>query len=82
MPGLGRFAELMATPVLWFMLVVHTAEAGYFARTRLRRHWVQRFSPLWWVWVTCVFNGGVAGITRFDEMVEGIKLEKEKGGKH
>ncbi|KAJ9650259.1 hypothetical protein H2198_010429 [Neophaeococcomyces mojaviensis] len=81
-PGLGALAEVTATPVLWLMLAIHISEAGYFARTRLRKHWVQRFSPLWWMWTTCVFNGGVAGITRFDEMVEVMKAEREKGGKH
>lgn len=81
-PGNAVLADKVALPVVLGMVVIHVFEAGYFARTRLRKHWVQRFTPLWWVWVIVTFNGGIASISRFDSMVEDIKTEREKSGAH
>lgn len=78
-PGLARFTSYVKDAVLVGMLAIHLGEAVWFSRTRLRRYWVPRFSAVWWMWTTAVFNGGVAAVFRFDEMVE---AERAKGGKH
>lgn len=71
-------ASYVKNYVLVGMLVIHVAEVAWFARTRLRKYWVERFTALWWAWVGCVFLGGVAGITRFDEMVGGMERDAER----
>lgn len=37
-----------------------------------------RFGAVWWAWCGIVFLGGVAGITRFDEMARAEEREVEK----
>lgn len=86
-PWLARLAARLRAPVLAFILVVHTAEAAWFARARLRRYWVPPFSgALWWGWVAVVWLGGVAGIARFDDYVAGLERERaakqKQPGKH
>jgi len=43
---------------------------------------VPRFSRVWWVWCTAVFTGGVAAVTRFDQMVRDTEAERANGAKH
>jgi len=81
-PGLARLTSYVKDAVLVGMLAIHVTEAAYFSRTRLRKYWVPRFSGVWWMWTTAVFNGGVAAMWRFDEMVESMEVERAKGGKH
>lgn len=83
-PGLARTAYHVKDSVLALMIVIHVGEAAYFARARLRKFWVGTFTSVWWAWTAAVFNGGVAGITRFDEMVREMEEEKKKkkDGKH
>ncbi|KAJ8606826.1 hypothetical protein MRB53_040693 [Persea americana] len=81
-PWLGILASWTCKPVLVGMVLIHGAEVWHFQRSRLRTYWVAVGSVVWWCWVLCVFSGGVAGIWRFDEMVEGIRAEnaaKQKG---
>lgn len=84
---MGTVTSYLCKPTLVFMVLIHAAEAVYFEQTRLSRYWVQTGSVVWWMWIVCAFNGGVAGIWRFDGMVADIRREKEekekmKGGQH
>lgn len=76
----ATLASYIKNYVLVVVLLIHVGEAAWFSRTRLRKYWVDRFSPLWWAWSGCVFLGGVAGMWRFDEYVAGIEREKNKKG--
>ena len=81
-PWHAWLASVLCRPVLLGMVLIHGTEVVWFERTRLRKFWIERWSGVWWAWVCCVFVGGVAGQWRFDEMVEGIKEERERKGKH
>lgn len=84
-PGLAATASKWAAVTWWFMVVVHAGEAVWMAQGRLRRHWIKTGSAVWWAWVLATFNGGVASIWRFDEVVAAKKAEKERkaaAGKH
>ena len=81
-PVLADVASHVKNQVLVGMLIIHVSEAAYMSRMHLRKYWVPRFSAVWWVWVAVVFNGGAAGMYRFQDMVEGMEAERAKGGKH
>ncbi|KAK5955422.1 hypothetical protein OHC33_003060 [Knufia fluminis] len=81
-PQLAKLTYYVKNTVLVGMLIIHVSETVYMARGRLRRYWVPRFSGVWWAWCSVVFAGGIAGITRFDEMVGDLERERERGGKH
>lgn len=81
-PGLARLTSYVKDPVLAGMLVIHIGEVVYFSRTRLRKYWVPRFSGVWCLWTAAVFNGGVAAIFRFDDMVKSTEEERARAGKH
>ena len=82
-PSVARLSGRVKDRVLIGMFVIHLSEAAWFSKMRLRRYWVPRFSWTWWMWVTVAFNGGVAGIWRFEDYVKEIKeKKKKKGEKH
>ena len=62
------------------VLVIHTAEAWWLDRSRLRRHGVPRMSAVWWKWVVGHFFEGFTSYQRFDAFVleERAKREKRK----
>lgn len=66
--------------VLLFMLVMHTGEAMWMARSRLRKHSVPVFSRLWFKWVASTFIEGFGSFMRLDEMVEEERVRREKKG--
>lgn len=76
----ARLAAIIKDYVLIPILLIHVAEAAYFSRNKLRKYWVERFTGLWWKWTGCVFLGGVAGMSRFDDYVAGIERERNRKG--
>jgi len=79
--GFAAFAKFMQPYVIIFMVVVHTAEAAYLARSRLRKHGVKFGSPVWWEWTVSCFLEGFASFQRFDGLVREKEQEK-KSKKH
>lgn len=67
--------------VLGLMAVLHTIEAAWMDRTRLRKHSVPRFSILWFKWVMSAFIEGFGSFWRLDEMVA-KEHRKKAGQKH
>ncbi|KEF54180.1 uncharacterized protein A1O9_09975 [Exophiala aquamarina CBS 119918] len=78
-PGLAQLSYILAPAVLWFIGLVHCGETLYLARTRLRKHWVETFSGIWWLWVGECMLVGFGAIQRVDAMVKA--KESAKGGK-
>ncbi|EXJ88099.1 hypothetical protein A1O1_05027 [Capronia coronata CBS 617.96] len=77
-PALARLCYAVQPGVLGFMVIVHVLEAVWFARTKLRRHWVEAGSAVWWAWIGDCLLEGVGCLKRFDGVV-GVKA-KAKGG--
>lgn len=80
LPGLGRLCYTLQPLVLGVIVPVHAGQAVWFARKRLRRHWVEAGSRVWWCWMLdcCLWGGGC--LSRFQRVV---KAEEEASkGKH
>lgn len=77
-PGLARLAYQLGPATMWFIGVVHAVEAVVMVRGRLRRCEVEVFSKAWWGWVVDVLLTGFGGMSRFDEVVRGLKEKKER----
>ncbi|KAI2615133.1 hypothetical protein GGR54DRAFT_650641 [Hypoxylon sp. NC1633] len=85
----AAFAPVGGAPAfLWLVraifvpvVALHSFEAWWMARTRLRRHGVESGSALWWAWVVDTFVEGWPCVLRFDGLVEGERRKKE-GAKH
>lgn len=60
------------------VLAIHTAEAWWLDRSRLRRHSVPRMSAVWWKWVVGHFFEGFTSYQRFDRLVLDERAKKEK----
>ncbi|KAL4891655.1 putative integral membrane protein [Aspergillus ambiguus] len=61
--------------VLGGLVGAHVLEALLLAVTRLRRHGVELFSRVWWMWMGSTVIEGFAAFQRIDGMVK----EKQKG---
>ena len=81
-PWLGRLSYMLAPLTLGFVIVVHAGEAVWFANGKLRRHWVEVGSRVWWCWVVDCLVQGVGAWSRFDRLVKRVEAEKKPGGKH
>ena len=80
-PGLASLCYVLQPYVLGFMVVVHAVEATWFANGKLKRHWVEFGTGLWWCWVADCLVEGIGCMSRFDGMVKAKEAGK-KGGKH
>lgn len=56
------------------LLVLHVGEAFYMDQSRLQKHGVRRFSPLWFKWILTHLAIGFPNFTHFDKLVQ----EKER----
>ncbi|KAI1097303.1 hypothetical protein F4804DRAFT_327992 [Jackrogersella minutella] len=63
------------------VIIVHITEAWWLGHTRLEKHGVERWTPLWWRWTACTFVEGWPAVVRFDGLVEAETARKE-GAKH
>lgn len=80
-PWLAQLSYTLAPLTLGFIIVAHAAEAVWFANTKLRRHWVETGSVIWWCWIVDCMVEGVGSWSRFDRIVKKME-EKKPGGKH
>ncbi|RMZ89452.1 hypothetical protein DV736_g3314, partial [Chaetothyriales sp. CBS 134916] len=83
--GLGGLANELAelaftaSPVVWPLTVlIHTGEAAYMIRAKLRRYQVEPFSGVWLAWVVDCFLEGIGSFVRFNEMVGAIRDERKR----
>jgi len=79
LPQLAQLSYTLAPAVLWFIALAHSGETLYLVRTRLRKHWVETFGGLWWLWVGECMLAGFGAIQRVDAIVKA--KESAKGGK-
>ena len=77
-PNFAWFCSTVQPWLITAMLGIHVSEAVWMARTRLRRHGVERWSRLWWVWVGTCFIEGVGSFQRIDGMVRDQEEEMKK----
>ncbi|KAG0131091.1 hypothetical protein HOY82DRAFT_350242 [Tuber indicum] len=65
---------LMKTHLIGFfsIIVVHLVECVHLQRTRLRKHQVETFSKVWWLWMVSSSLEGFAVFKRFDKEVEKV----------
>nr|POE83326.1 hypothetical protein CFP56_69332 [Quercus suber] len=76
--GFAAFSWRIQPWLFWGMVVVHSAEAVYFAMGKLRRHSVNSRSAVWWKWVIFTFVEGFFATLRFDRLVKAKRDAKEK----
>ena len=77
-PGFARFCRTIQPFLFPAMAAQHLSEAIWFARTRLHKYNVERFTRLWWVWMISIFIEGVGAMIRVDDMAEDRRSAKEK----
>lgn len=77
----GVFENLWkAQPWVFYPLAaIHTFESFWMGRTRLAKHSIPTFSPLWFTWSLSTLIEGFGSFERFDDMV---KADKEKTKAH
>ena len=80
-PSFAHFCSKVQPLVFGFMVVVHSMEAAWMAKSRLEKHTVRMFSKVWWMWALSCFVEGIGSFVRFDECVREEKVKKE-GMKH
>ena len=78
-PGFERFCFTLQPYVIVFMVGLHSIEAVFMERTRLRKYNVERGSTLWWKWMVSCFLEGLFSFKRFDSLV---KTEEDKKVSH
>ena len=62
----------------YFLFGVHGVETIWFALTKLKRHSVKLFSPVWLQWTATVFLGGVLGLKHWGEFVKEKEIKAIK----
>ncbi len=80
-PQLAQLAHTLQPYTFAAMVVIHTSEAVYLARTRLRKHGVKAGGALWYAWMVSCFLEGFGAFQRFDGIVE-EKEEQKSMKKH
>jgi len=73
-----KYSKPVQDFLFYFLFGVHGAETVYFALTKLRKHNVKLFSPVWFQWIVTVFVGGVFATKHWDEVVEQRELQAIK----
>ncbi|KAF7507469.1 hypothetical protein GJ744_010400 [Endocarpon pusillum] len=77
-PSFAWFCSTIQPWLITPMLGIHVCEVVWMARTRLRRHGVERWSRLWWEWVATCFIEGLGAFQRIDGMVRDKEEEMKK----
>lgn len=77
-PSFAWFCSTIQPWLITAMLGIHASETLWMARTRLRRHGVERWSRLWWEWVGTCFIEGLGSFHRIDGMVRDKEEEMKK----
>ncbi|EME88207.1 uncharacterized protein MYCFIDRAFT_26770 [Pseudocercospora fijiensis CIRAD86] len=76
-PSFAAFSWSIQPWLIGSMLAIHTFEAFYFARNRLRKHSVNARSPIWWLFMASCFIEGQFLFRRFDAHVR-VQRGKQK----
>ena len=69
-PQFAQFCWQVQPLVIYPLLIIHTSEAIYMARSRLLKHTVPLGGQLWWTWVCSTFIEGYGSFVRFDTLVK------------
>jgi len=81
-PQIAQLAYQLQPVLLPIVVVLHSLEATWMARSRLAKHQVKLGSVLWWKWAIDTWVEGFGAMKRFDGIVEEIKASNANGGKH
>jgi hypothetical protein len=73
---LAKLSYTMAPLTLGIIVMAHGAEAGWMMTGRLRRHWVETGSWVWWGWVLDNLVQGSGALMRFDRVVKRAEIER------
>ena len=65
-----KYSKPIQDFLFYFLFGVHGVETVWFALTKLKKHNVKPFSPVWLQWIVTVFVGGVFATKHWDEFVE------------
>ncbi|KZZ91413.1 hypothetical protein AAL_06649 [Moelleriella libera RCEF 2490] len=63
--------------VFWPTQIVHLAENFYLDYSRLGKHGIDRWSPVWWQWIVSNYFEGIMAYRRFDRVIAAKRAEKE-----
>ncbi|KAI9158344.1 hypothetical protein HJFPF1_06338 [Paramyrothecium foliicola] len=75
-PGGAATFRWIAKTIFWPVILIHLVEAIIFARTRMNKYSVPRWSRVWWLWVVnCAFVG-FPTFLGIDELAARKKAEK------
>lgn len=74
-PAFARFSWAIQPWLITLMIIIHGAEALYFASNKLPTHSVSPRSAIFWLWTATSFIEGQFAFRRFDEHV---KAQREK----
>ena len=77
-PGGAETFKWLVRKLALPVLAIHMGEAYLMDRSRLRKYGVQRFSVLWWKWVSSCFIEGFGCFARIDSEVKRKEKEAEK----
>ena len=77
-PGFAKFCYTIQPLLITLMVALHSAEVIHLAITRLEKHTVPVFSPLWWKWILSDSIEGLGALKRFDRIVNEERLKKER----
>ena len=77
-PGFARFCWTIQPWLISSMVAIHVVEAGWMAKSRLRKYNVPLYSLLWWKWTASTFIEGFGGFKRLDALVGEMEAEKAK----
>ncbi|KAI9791809.1 MAG: hypothetical protein M1816_003354 [Peltula sp. TS41687] len=80
-PSFAAFGRRIQPVLFPVMLAVHTTEAVWLDRSRLRRFNVPRLRKLWWLWMGSNFLEGYGAFQRLDRLVERLEGRKKENGK-
>ncbi|KIX07622.1 uncharacterized protein Z518_02275 [Rhinocladiella mackenziei CBS 650.93] len=73
-----KYSKPVQDALFYFFFGLHGAETVWFALTKLKKHNVKRFSPVWFKWIVTVFLGGVFATKHWDEVVEKKEIQAIK----
>ncbi|WPH04017.1 Hypothetical protein R9X50_00690100 [Acrodontium crateriforme] len=76
--GFAKFSYTIQPYLITIMVLLHGAEAIYFALNKLSKHSVNPHSPVFWLWTFTTFIEGQFAYQRFDKMIATKRAAKEK----
>ena len=76
-PGGPGFYRWLVRTIFVPVVGIHVVEAVLFDRYRMRRHGVERWSRLWWIWELDCLVEGYPCWARIDSVIENKRKQKE-----